>query len=286
MVLWKVDQKGIILKKKHFMKSHAVLILLFTVVVSCNSRPSNFETGDPSGNQPAVVAALNASTISQVREVSQKLIKKGSLRFEVASVVRTDRQLDSIINSFEGYVQENNVNTVGSDPSRQLIARIPSDKFDDFVSSVEKISERIIEKNLTIDDVTDQFVDLEARLKTKYALEVRYRELLRKAQSVEDMLNVESRIEQVRSEIESMEARRRSMGNRIAYGTLQIVYYQPTPYAGEPGYFSKVAEGLSEGWKNLLAISIVLVYLWPFIIFFTIAVWLAFRYRKRSVPTP
>ena len=69
-------------------------------------------------------------------------------------------------------------------------------------------------------DVTEEYIDITARLKTKKELEARYLELLKKANKVEEIVSIEKEIGNLRSDIESIEGRLRYINNAVAYSTL------------------------------------------------------------------
>jgi ABC-type multidrug transport system permease subunit len=151
------------------------------------------------------------------------------------------------------------------------------------VAKLEAHAYDLTVKNIRVVDVTEQYVDIQARLKTKYELEQRFLSLIKKAKNVEEVLSVEAQLSQVRYEIESMEGKMRSLNDRIAFSTLNVSFYQviQLEQVKPPTYLSKLAVAFRSGWDNLLSIFVGLVFLWPFIIFFTIGVFLTMKWKRR-----
>lgn len=131
-----------------------------------------------------------------------------------------------------------------------------------------------------VQDVTEEYIDAEARLKNKRELEARYRELLKQAKTISDILAIESNLNQVRSDIESIEGRLNYLKNQVSFGTIQLRYYQHKEK--EDGFFAKVGPAISNGWSSLLKFLIGLLHIWPFLLLAALGFWVVRRMTKRS----
>jgi hypothetical protein len=105
-----------------------------------------------------------------------------------------------------------------------ITIRVPRDKFDQAIAAIEKLGD-VTHRDIKAEDVTDEFVDLEVRLKNAYAMRTRLQELLAKAQ-VKDALEIERELGRVTEEIERMEGRLKLLKDRIGYSTI-TVSFQP-----------------------------------------------------------
>jgi len=209
----------------------------------------------------------------------RKLIKNGSISFETIDIEKTRAEIEKLYHEFDGYIaSENHYNTADRLRQEQEI-RIPSKNFDSFVQKLEKLGFKVDDKTITTQDVTEEFIDVEARLKTKKELEARYLALLKFAKNVKDMLSIEHEIESVRSEIESMEGRLNFIKNQVAFSTIRISYYELTGV--DFGFASKFVYALRNGWDNLLAFFISLINIWPFLLFGSALIYGLAKYRKR-----
>jgi hypothetical protein len=140
-------------------------------------------------------------------------------------------------------------------------------------------------KNITAEDVTSQFVDIEARLKTKKEVELRYTALLREAKKVSDILEVENNLRTIREEIESQEGQLKYLKDQVSYSTINLSIYQKLDYSPEPelGFFSKIKEAFVNGWRGLISFFVGLVSIWPFIVIFSVVgFYLIKRWRNRK----
>ncbi len=209
--------------------------------------------------------------------IERKLIREGSLRFETGDVAKTRGFLDSLVAIVGGYVANENIYNYGGTLEQSISVRIPEGRFDSFLAAVSSYAGRLENRNINTLDVTEEFIDVEARLKSKKELEVRYLELLKQARTVEDMVAIETQLSQVRSEIESMEGRLKYLQNRVAFATLNISFYQ-TKTEGF-GFWDKIGDGWGNGWDKFLGFTVWLVTLWPFMLLIVLVV-VIFRVRR------
>jgi len=218
-----------------------------------------------------------------IKKIERKLIKEGSITFETADAKATKKMIHQVSNSLNGYLARDNEASYGNRIQHNITIRIPSDKFDNLLVDISSSIKEIEDQNISVRDVTDEYVDISARLKAKKIVEKRYLELLSKAHSVGDVLQVESELARLREEIESTEGRLRYLKDQVSLSTLHISFYE-TIEINEPSFefLSKVGDGFSNGFKGLLWFFIGLVNVWPFLLFIGLLTWLVVRLIKRS----
>lgn len=213
------------------------------------------------------------------QEVAQKIIKNATLRFETQDLEKTRLQVLTAIKKADGYVQNDNSGKDYNQLYQQLTVRIPSKNFqqtiDDIAQGVAYFDERTISQR----DVTEEFIDLNARLKAKRALENRYLDLLTKAVNVKEMLEIERELSQIREEIEAKEGRLNYLNNQVSSSTLYIHFYKVTSDQGITQSFgSKITNALKSGWNGISVFFLGLLHIWPFLILLGIG---AFFTRKK-----
>ena len=108
--------------------------------------------------------------------VEKKIIKDARIGLEVENYSTYRITLDSSINKVKGYVSSDNLDKNDYNINCNLVIRVPADYFDKFISSIEKGSEKLLFKNISARDVTEEVIDIEARLNTKKEVEKRYRQ--------------------------------------------------------------------------------------------------------------
>ncbi|MEV4311973.1 DUF4349 domain-containing protein [Actinocrispum sp. NPDC049592] len=178
-----------------------------------------------------------------------------------------------------------------SSPDRASITlRIPSDHFDSALSQLAELG-RVVNQHKQTDDVTEQVVDLDARLSTQRASVDRMRLLLGKASSVAEIAQIESELTRRESDLESLQGRRDALGGKVGLSTVVVSVSKdtaPPPPAGEPEQKSGFLAGLSGGWAafgdTATAVAETFGVLLPFLVALGIpaGLWLYFRRRRRK----
>ena len=125
-----------------------------------------------------------------------------------------------------------------------FIIRVPAAQFDRLVERLEKGSGEVLFKDISARDVTEEFVDLEIRLANKRKFADRYAELLKKAVSVKEILEIEENIRKIEEEIESTEGRLRYLSDQVAFSKLTLTLTQEKEYKYKPRQARNFAERL------------------------------------------
>jgi hypothetical protein len=100
--------------------------------------------------------------------------------------------------------------------------RVPSDTFEDSVAAIKDLAVRVDRESINGQDVTEQYTDLEARLRSAQAQEEQYLVILDKAVTVQDILAVQQYLQNIRYEIESLQGQIDSLGNQTEYSTISV----------------------------------------------------------------
>ena len=205
----------------------------------------------------------------EVADTSRKLITTVNLIAETETFDEMVPFVETKVKDLGGYIESSSVyngSTYGSGSrSASITARIPADRLDEFVGSVEGNS-NITSKNLSVEDVTLKYVDIDSRKKALKTEEQRLLEILDSAESVEDLIAVEERLSEVRYEIESIESQLRTYDNLIDYSTVyldieEVKAYTPVEKEGVGARISKgfkeSLESVGEGFVNFFVYLIV-----------------------------
>lgn len=263
-----------------------LLVVGCLMLVACGVKNDNVSLMEQSVNLKSAGFAPRGESVDQSAPITteRKLIKNGSMEFEVGSVTETRDRITALVKDAGGYISSDNQNNYSGTPRYEQVTRIPADRLDDFVTKIEALSKKIDSKTISTQDVTEQFIDVETRLATKKELETRYRDLLKQAKTVKDIIEVEAQLNNVRSEIESMEGRLKYLNNQVSLSTLTLGYYQQA--SGNYGFGYKFLNSFGEGWRKLLEFIIALFEAWPFVILFGFGIWLYIRWRRKRRRLP
>ncbi|MBF4517038.1 DUF4349 domain-containing protein [Flavobacterium sp. ANB] len=213
-------------------------------------------------------------------EIQQKIIKQASLRFETNDLESTFDQIETAIKANKGKVQNDSEGKDDGSVYRNITVRVPSQNFDAFISSVSKGVSYFERKDISSEDVTEEYIDLNSRLNTKRKLEARYIEILKKANKISEILEIEKQISAIREEIEAKEGRLKYLESRVSESTISIEFYKTI--AQKEGvkisFGSKIWSAIKSGFFSLSEFLISVISVWPFILLFVI---LAYFIRKR-----
>ncbi len=276
------------------MKMYSIL-LIAVIIASCENTPrenlktvageevademilADMEISEADAASPFMSTSAKKSNITNVE---RKLIKNASVTFETGNIGKTREEITKLCHELNGFIATENHDNYQDRLRYEQVIRLPEKKFDAFIERLENSGYNLKNKNISTQDVTEEFIDVEARLKTKKDLELRYRDLLKFAKTVPEMISIEGQIENVRSDIESMEGRLNYLRNQVALSTITLSYYEMT--AVDFGFASKFITSLKNGWDNLMFFVIAIMSIWPFIILSGVILYILIRRKKTS----
>jgi len=258
-------------------------ICALSILISCNKHHSKESiAGDGAAAEMAITESATAhepiAPEEQTPTVERKLIKEGMLAFETADLEATKKQLAQAIKKHQGYVASENENNTSSRLNHTLVIRVPAKHFDAFILDATQGVDHFDTKDIHVKDVTAEFIDVEARLKTKKELEQRYLDLLKKANKVAEILDIEKQIGELRSDIEATEGQLRYLTNQASYSTVNITYYKSIPT--QTAFGNKFKNGFFSGWDHFVWFLVGLVNMWPFLLIAALLVYLFKRWRQ------
>jgi hypothetical protein len=217
-------------------------------------------------------------------EIDRKLVKEGNLVYKVDNLASSKKRLLQSVAKYKGYVSNETSYHDYDRNNLTLEIRVPAIHFDSLVNEAMVGIQHPDRMDIKVQDVTAEFVDIEARIKTKKELEQRYLTLLGKANSVQEILEIEREIGVLRSDIESIEGRMKVLNNSLAFATLEVTIYQNIP---APSLFGeRWVNSFGEGWQNLLDFTVGITSLWPFLFLGAGAYWGIRRWRHRKKVGP
>lgn len=262
----------------------AYVIVLFVLLSSCND--ANYSSADSGVVEPTyrpeqikVQESHHEESSEDIAPSDQMLIKTGSLSFQVDDVQEKHDKILNSLSQYDAYVV-NDQNFSSSDRiSYSMQIRVPKHHFDSFVAEVIKGNSKIDHKRISVEDVTEEFIDIEARLKTKKELETRYLELLDQANIVSEMLEIEQKLGELQADMESIQTRLNYLQQQVQYSTLHLDFYQKISIGNQFG--QKFTNGFKNGWNNLIWFLIGLVNIWPFILISAFLLYLFLRMIRR-----
>jgi hypothetical protein len=185
--------------------------------------------------------------------LDRKIVKNADITIEVNSPVETQRKVSLIAGNRGGFVvTSESKQRESADPNNRemdisLVIRIPSAQFESSLEEIRSLGSRTLQNKQSGEDVTEEFIDLEARIKTQKALEDQFLQIMKQASKVEDALEVQRQIAEVRTEIEKLEGRKRFLENRSSLSTIKINLQSPRPIiASTSGFGQTLKDSVSD----------------------------------------
>lgn len=252
---------------------------------------------------PGVVVQTQMVSLNQTEAAQQvpapterKIIRNANISIELDSPAEGQRKIASIAEARGGFIVTSESKQEGrraSDaPSYEVVtveARIPASQFDAVVTEIRAIGSRVTGEKISGQDVTEEYIDLEARIRTQKALEGQFMEIMKQARTVADALEVQSQLANVRTEIERIEGRRRFLENQASMSTIKVTLQPPAPLiaATQSSFLRDLKEAFGDGFNvatslvlGLIRLFIVLIPLTLFV-FLPIGLVLRFLYRRQ-----
>jgi hypothetical protein len=201
----------------------------------------------PAANSPVPPAS------NPVPAARQKIIKDGNMVLEVNSFKDFGAKLQTQIEHYGGYIENSSENSAEKNLTANYMIRVPVDSFSGLVKAIEALG-KVTTKQLSGSDVTGEYIDTESRLRNFQRQEQRILTLVDKAESLADVLTLESELSRIRGEIEVLQSRLNSMGNLASYSTIRLEVKEVAKPKVEPakGIISKFFDNLKESWIILL----------------------------------
>ncbi len=241
---------------------------------------------------PAEAGSGNVET-PDVKDSSRKLITTVNLSAETNDFDNCVNNLTSRVEALGGYIESSEIyngskyyysnNYSSGSRTANFTIRIPADKLNEYLSLVNETT-NIVNKSQSVQDVTLDYVDLESHKKALETEEERLLELLAQADNLEDMLTIESRLSDIRYQLESMESQLRTFDNKVDYSTVylnlsEVIEYTPEPEDPPETFWERVTSGfiddLNRVWGNLTDFAVWFISHIPTLVVWAIVIILA-----------
>lgn len=237
---------------------------------------------EPAGTAMNQVAEEWPTGNRHSNEIERKIVKNGDISFETNDIGGTRQKILVTLKSLSGYVVDDKESTDNEENRKDytLNVSVPANNFDKLLSFVSSSADKIDSKNISITDVTTNYIDITTRLANKKILENRYLDLLKKALKISDLLEIENKLTEIRSDIESTQGRLNYLNKQVLYSSLNLTFYtKQVAKTDKPvGFGYKFNKALHKGDLFLERLFFKLVALWPLwslcvILFITFKMW-------------
>ncbi|HEY0323782.1 MAG TPA: DUF4349 domain-containing protein [Pyrinomonadaceae bacterium] len=251
------------------------------------SSPSTVQDGQM--KQASLTNAQNSQTSVTVTE--RKLIRNADVILESGSPGESQRKVSAIAEAHGGFIVSSESKQVDAEGQLKpemtvtVTIRVPAAQFEAVINEIRGAGSRVAQDKITAQDVTEEYIDLEARIRAKQALETQFMEIMKQARTVQDALEVQRQLSDVRAEIERLEGRRRFLENQTSLSTINVTIQPPSQIVSSTGFFYSVKRAFSDGLDVAALITLGLVRIFiallPILIFIVLPIFLVVRYLVR-----
>jgi hypothetical protein len=217
-------------------------LILFLAACSSSSKSEESKTSSDSNaemnsGQPAIGEKSQVSMDSNIKQEkavpseleapNQMVIYQADLQLRVKKFEETMQNIEEQVIKYGGYISESNVFKDGVEQvSGQITVRIPQKNFQTFLHDAEGQAAEVLQRNITGTDVTEEYVDLDSRLKAKRVVEERLTTFMQSAQKTEDLLKISADLAAVQEEIETILGRMKYLENQTSLSTVHLSLFE------------------------------------------------------------
>jgi hypothetical protein len=222
-------------------------------------------------------------------EIDRKIVRTGNISMEVEDIVKAQSDISDIALQMDGYIVTSNLNAATENPCGFISFRVPAGKFNDAMARLRLLAIKVTNENTSSQDVTEQYMDLKAQLSNYEATEAQYLELLKKADNVKDMLEVQRELSNVRGQIERIKGRMQYLERTSDTSLIEVSLTKSSPIGQSTwdvgGVFKGAVDGLIAFGKVLLSILIWLLVFSPVWIIVLVIIFVVRRRKKAKSGT-
>jgi len=251
----------------------SLLIMLSTCAGGSSSEPAEV------AYEPTATKITDFQDSEPLQIDNRKMIWTGSVELKVQSVDETTARINALCKKYNAFVSNMNLNNTSYELSNNLTIRVNSEHFTSLMEDLKGQGEFVKNVSVSSDDVTEQYIDVTSRLKTKKEVRERYIDILKnKTGKISEVLEAEEAIRKITEEIEAKEGQLRYLKDKIKYSTINLRIYEKVTFRDEPDSYeksfgSKVLQALENGWGIITTLVLVLINIWPLVLIGGIFIW-------------
>lgn len=240
----------------------AVRQVAATGVPSADSATEAYSAG-PAPAGPDYSAASGSTTDNPPSTVDRKIVRRATVQITVDDVASAVQRVEDAARSAGGFVSSSNISVEDLPkppdappdepaPKRQtatVTLRVPAESYDSVLRQIRGIAKEVKAESSDASEVTEEYTDLQSRLRNLQSVEGQYLQLLARAQSIQDILTVQDRLNSVRSEIEQVQGRINLLNDLTDMATITVNLTPPPPPAeGQPTQHGWARQAWDDAW--------------------------------------
>lgn len=231
--------------------------------------------------------SIDSDFLEEQGTTDRKIVRTGSINIEVDDITNTLDSITNIAVQHNGYVVSSSQRGNDDNPRGNISIRIPFSDFNDALQQIRTLATKITYENTASQDVTEQYTDLKAQLKNYEATEAQLLELLKKAESVTDVLEVQKELSNVRENIERTKGRIQYLDRTTDMSLIEVQLVKTKPIGESSwdisGIFKSAVDGLIIFVQILLGLLIWGLVFSPIWIVILVIIWAVRRKKKKKL---
>lgn len=282
-----------------------LLFGLLLVISACSGKEDTQNRAQMSESDTEIAIQQEQSAeerdMSQVEKVAEqsggrplngerKIAYQAHVDIIVTDFQAAEKKIKQAVTNIRGYVVSSDVHRSENELSGTITVKVPEEKFESFLNEIKQLSYEVMSENIHGDDITEEYVDLTARLKAKEDVRKKLEAFLEDANSTKDLLAVSEQLGNVQEEIERLEGRLNVLKNQTDFSSVTLTIREQSMKIGELGSkeqntWTRAKQLLISTVNGLISavssVVVVLIGLSPIIVPLGIIVFGVWLYRKR-----
>lgn len=241
------------------------LLICLALLAGCSAQATSSDTAavanemayDYAMAETMAASAGSSGSVSDALPENRKWVVTMNITAETEDLDAALTAVSDTVTELEGYTQDQTTYNGSTYSSRRyryadLTLRIPADSADSFVSTLSG-STNVVSSSRSAEDITLTYVDTETRVTALETERDRLLELMEKAETVSDLLEIESQLSEVNYELESYSSQLRTLDNQVDYATIYLTIEEVTQYTPveEQTIWQRIGSGFVESVKSL-----------------------------------
>ncbi|HZG88269.1 DUF4349 domain-containing protein [Paenibacillus sp.] len=240
--------------------SAAVAPMAMETKASVETLPASESPAEAAAPEPQAGGAASAGgagsgvggAAAPVQGAARMLIYNANVTMEVQSYAEAYTAVQNLIHLSGGYIVRYSEQSVEAEKSGSFTIKVPAHDFSGFMDRLEQIPNTDLNRSMNAQDVTEEFVDLEARLKAKQLVESKYLQYMEQASRAEDLIRFTNELAVIQEDIERMKGRMRYLQQNVDYSTVELRIYEPRAGAAALNGDTGLGERMEAAIRNSL----------------------------------
>jgi hypothetical protein len=199
----------------------------------------------------------------------KKIIKTADINLELKEYASYNKNIHTSLKMYGAYIASEQQQQTGYKVENTMSIKVPVDRFEDLMNALPVEGAKVLQKQISTQDVSGEVVDTKARMEAKKQVRERYLNLLKQAKNMKEILEVHKEINAMQEDIEAGSGRVDYLVHQAAYSTINLTYFQylngTTSTDVSPSFLTRLKEAFNNGVSVITGLTLALVTIWPLI---------------------